>query len=929
MSIAQLSDRTKFSDVDLCVFIIVGVLAENQFTKNGSMDPMTTNDSSDNSPSQSTEPDQSGAPRNKTRGRLIWLGSITLLFGVVLIALPLVTARIATSWLQDNGASNASIENIDINLFTGTVRLMELDASGGAQQRLHIGLAEVDVRWWPLASKRIYVEEIRLQDTQIDFLPDSQGNWQVGGLRFSPAAQSTADTEAAPFEWGIGSELVDLTNVSLTYKDALFDTDMEINKITLGSHFSWLTGAETELVIDMDFNDSPIDLRSTLVPWGELQSISGDLQLNDHLLQDHEDILEQFAGLTDTRGLVSMDLDVSASLNDAGVFDLLVSGPLEITGISFTRDTVTVSNGQLDWQGLIDIKFPVIDNEPLVTVEGDLQLAATQVSLAELELEASLGAFSYNGRFDLFAAQDANQAPTFNLAAMVSGQELALDHNRLDYELARLQSFNLNEIRLNTLEQASVAQLQLNVLQVMADTPNDDNAETNQLLSLNELGLEQVTFSTNTGLLINSVSLWEPVLSIERQAGGGIARVSELQAIFAGAPQQGATQGASQSATQQATQTQNGTAEPMLFIINTLQVMSTNFLDLEDVSVTPPVNFQLSAMDLQINNINSGSTDPMTVQLATGNNTMQLGVTGDVTAFADPMSVNLVASMSALELPRFSPYILGYNINRGRLSVDSEVAITGETLDIQNSVLLEAIQLAGKAADDNEILAQGMAMPLDVALDLLRDSDDHISLDLPVTGSLSDPLFNSADIIRTVMQNALQNAAMSYVTTALQPLGTLLFIGDLASQAAAPRFEPLTMTTGDASLSDENREYLFKIGDLLKERPRLQLTLCGIVTETDREVLATRALRQLQQNVEAELLETQGAQGEEEPGGEPAAIQAPQISDGELLELAAMRTRTATSFLANSVMIESGRLFVCRETLDGAEDARPRVRLSL
>ncbi|MDG1851866.1 MAG: DUF748 domain-containing protein, partial [Gammaproteobacteria bacterium] len=773
---------------------------------------------------------------NKTRRGLIWLGSIALLLILVLVALPIVTARVASSWLQDNGASNASIEDIDINLFTGTVRLSELDASGGAQQRLHIGLAEVDVRWWPLASKRIHVDAVRLSDTQIDVAPDGQGNWQVGGLFISPAAsEPTPESGSAVFDWGIGSELIALSNVSLTYQDSLFDTAVEIHEIAIGSHFSWQAGEETELVIDMDVNDSPINVRSTLVPWGERQSISGNLQLSDHDLSDHGAVLQQLAGLQGAQGIVSMDLEVTASLNEAGVVDVLVTGPLEINGLGFTLDSLSLNNQQIDWQGQIDVKLPVLDNQPLVAVDGSVQLAGTQLVAGDLELEASLDAFDYNGRFELFIPEDAAQPPRFTLAASLDGQGLAADHSRLAFELARLGSFSINELQLNDLQQASVAQLQLRGLRLMADTPAQDNAALNQLLRFDTLDLDQITFDAQSGVLIDSVTLGEPVLSIVRQAGGEIARVSELLAVFAEEPEQ--------EASQQGSQSETGTTAPLTFVINSLQVMSTNFLALEDVSVTPPVNFQLSAMELLVNNINGGSSDPMDLTLATGNDNMALNVSGDIAAFADPMSVNLMANVSALELPRFSSYIPGYNIDRGRLSVDSTVAISGETLDIQNTVLLEAIQLAGKAADDGSILVQGMAMPLDVALDLLRDSDDRIELDLPVTGSLSDPKFDSTDIIRTVMQNALQNAAMSYVTNALQPLGALLFVGGLASEASVPRFEPVNMRSGEASLSAENREYLLKIADLLKQRPSLQLTLCGIVTEADREVLAAMALR--------------------------------------------------------------------------------------
>ncbi len=84
-------------------------------------------------------------------------------------------------------------------------------------------------------------------------------------------------------------------------------------------------------------------------------------------------------------------------------------------------------------------------------------------------------------------------------------------------------------------------------------------------------------------------------------------------------------------------------------------------------------------------------------------------------------------------------------------------------------------------------------MPVDVALDLLRDSDDRISLKLPVSGSLTDPQFGTGDIIRQATQSALQNAAMSYVKSALQPLGTIMLVGNLAAKAARPRFEPVAM----------------------------------------------------------------------------------------------------------------------------------------
>ena len=89
------------------------------------------------------------------------------------------------------------------------------------------------------------------------------------------------------------------------------------------------------------------------------------------------------------------------------------------------------------------------------------------------------------------------------------------------------------------------------------------------------------------------------------------------------------------------------------------------------------------------------------------------------------------------------------------------------------------------------------------------------------------------------------------------------------------------MRPAESSLNTENREYLLKIGDLLTERPGLQLSMCGVATTADREALA------------------------------------------------AMRTQVVTDFLAAEIGISTERLFTCRETIDADAEAQPRVRLSL
>lgn len=52
------------------------------------------------------------------------------------------------------------------------------------------------------------------------------------------------------------------------------------------------------------------------------------------------------------------------------------------------------------------------------------------------------------------------------------------------------------------------------------------------------------------------------------------------------------------------------------------------------------------------------------------------------------------------------------------------------------------------------------ALPLNVALGYLRDSEDRIKLDVPVTGNIRDPQFSFNDVIRLATQAAAQQPAM-------------------------------------------------------------------------------------------------------------------------------------------------------------------------
>jgi outer membrane protein OmpA-like peptidoglycan-associated protein len=202
-------------------------------------------------------------------------------------------------------------------------------------------------------------------------------------------------------------------------------------------------------------------------------------------------------------------------------------------------------------------------------------------------------------------------------------------------------------------------------------------------------------------------------------------------------------------------------------------------------------------------------------------------------------------------------------------------------------------------------MAAGAAMPLDVMLDLLRDSDDRIEIEIPVTGSLESFDVGLNQVIRKATQAALQKAAVAYVKNALQPLGTILFAAKLVGKAARPRFQPVVFAAGKSSLSGDHVEYTNKIAELLKKRPSLGLTLCGVATNHDEIALAPVPEISL-----------------------PEAQATPAVTSEMLLALAKARADALKDGLV-SLGVDVAQLFDCRASFEPSEDDVPRVEVML
>ena len=220
-------------------------------------------------------------------------------------------------------------------------------------------------------------------------------------------------------------------------------------------------------------------------------------------------------------------------------------------------------------------------------------------------------------------------------------------------------------------------------------------------------------------------------------------------------------------------------------------------------------------------------------------------------------------------------------------------------------------------------------MPLDSALKLLRDKQNNVKLNIPISGDISDPQFSVADSVNKVLAQTLQTSALSYLKFMLGPYGIGISLAEMAIEHASKiRLNPILFAPGSADLDEAAIDYLKRVGAILKEHPEVQVVVCGVATERDRAALsgnppaqagAQPAAPKGDKEDKADKVKTRSQK-------EPAASVS---TDAALQALAKKRSKGIEDQLINVHGIEVKRLIGCKSEIDKNADAKPRVDLAI
>ena len=212
-------------------------------------------------------------------------------------------------------------------------------------------------------------------------------------------------------------------------------------------------------------------------------------------------------------------------------------------------------------------------------------------------------------------------------------------------------------------------------------------------------------------------------------------------------------------------------------------------------------------------------------------NDAPVAISGSLNPLFKPMFLDIKGSANDVELPRLTPYATkyaGYPIEKGKLSMDVGYQIQNDKLVAQNHVRIDQLTFGDKVDSPT-----ATKLPVQLAVALLKDRNGQINIDLPISGTLSDPQFSVGGLIFRVFVNLITKA----VTSPFALIGSAFGGGDELGYAEFP--------AGSSALTPETQTKLDTIAKALVDRPALKMDITGRVDPiTDSEGVRQQTLNQ-------------------------------------------------------------------------------------
>jgi Domain of Unknown Function (DUF748) len=250
-------------------------------------------------------------------------------------------------------------------------------------------------------------------------------------------------------------------------------------------------------------------------------------------------------------------------------------------------------------------------------------------------------------------------------------------------------------------------------------------------------------------------------------------------------------------------------------------VLQQGRVNYKDNFVKPNYSAKLVDITGKIGAFGTDAQEPASVDVSASlANNGPISIRGTMNPLAQKPTLDLGASAHDVELRNLTPYSLkyaGYPITKGTLNVDLHYKLENDVLSANNHLFITQLTFGEHVDNDTET-----KLPVKLAIALLKNRRGEIDLNIPVSGSLSNPQFSLGGLIWRAILHVVEKAVTAPFTLVANAFG-----GGGNTAAELEQLHYVAFSPGRAELTDAARSKLDTAAKLLADKPEVKVELIG------------------------------------------------------------------------------------------------------
>lgn len=818
---------------------------------------------------------------NPWKGRFIlFLLGLLIVLAVIRLLLPQTIISSSVSWLNKQGI-DSSIEAININIFDGKISLINASGSKNSTPLFNIDLIDIHWLWKPLSDKKIEITGIVIDHLGVN-IEKYTDTLIIGGVHI-PLAETQKKDDAQLKEptvidskhsdsWAALLDKLTFSNLNICYLDhsAPYNKHSEDSKqidyCVTAEEISWQgTASYNVRSTELEAHDLPLFIKGDFLLRG--LAVKNNT-LDKYLIRVASNKLNNIsiAGLNNVH-IEKIEINELSALqrdekqhNDTIRFQQILISDLKLNKLN----SVDINSIAIDQPALYLVKqneknwefqqwLPAIsdtkqdnNNRMEINQNNGAPASGLKISLARLKLDnpdfcylennspinycLTLEALNWQGKINY----DTSTAKTNNPDSLANGN-LTLLRPRIQNNLLKRNLVEIKSISLTNFDLTADTKVTLDDFKVKGLTALQRSAKQNDnTLSFSDLHIDKVNYTGND-LTINSLELVDLANNVSKNKNGDW----EHDKWLISNDDQTKPKSSSNNDKQHE-------GKVLGFTLNSITIVSDKETLFTDNSTQPALTAGLKKLSFNMSKLSSATpnNDSVFKLHAKTSRHSTIDIEGTARPLAKNVSFDADGSVKGFDLRAVSPATkkaIGHIINTGQMDADLQLRATEGILASNINLSLYQFNIKPMSKEDAENLDKIFGMPLNQALVLLRNKDNSIHLDIPITGDINNPDFNPMDAIVKATTKATTLTLITFYT----PYGLVYAGGNvLFDLATALNFDPLTFNPGSSELINENKAQLDKLAALLTEKPQIHLTLCGVTNQDDVFVLYPETKKQ-------------------------------------------------------------------------------------